>query len=83
MKKPVLYLHSYFWFGLTCNERLLDCCANVDISSIIDEKADIFNKPVLDERSRKISAPDLRKERQYHLYDELLKGNTNHLVLKQ
>ena len=74
LKKSVLYLQSYLWFGLACNEKLLDCCANVDISTIADEKVEIFNKPVLDQRFRKISAPDLRKDRQYHLYDELLKA---------
>ena len=73
LKKPVLFLQSYLWFGLECNDKLLNCCANVDISSLSDEIVDIFNKPVLDQRSRKISAPDLRKDRQHHLYDELLK----------
>jgi len=23
LKKPVLYLHSYLWFGLGCNDRVI------------------------------------------------------------
>ena len=29
LKKPVQYMQAYFWSGLGCNGRLLDCCADV------------------------------------------------------
>jgi len=52
---------------------LLNCCADVDVSSIYDGEADPFDQPVLDQKDRKITPPDLRKERQMALCQELLK----------
>jgi hypothetical protein len=73
LKKPVLYLQSYLWFGVGSNDRVLNCCSDIDISSLTDGKPDIFTKPILDNRNNKVSAPDLRKDRQVVLFEELLK----------
>lgn len=73
LKKPVLYLQACLWYGLGCNDRLLDCCADVDIATIYDGEADPFDQPVLDHKDRKVTPPDLRKERQMALCEELLK----------
>jgi len=58
LKKPVLYLQSYLWFGLGCNDRLLNCCSDVDINSLIDGEPEIFTKPTFDHLNKKFSAPD-------------------------
>jgi len=73
LKKPVLYLQYYLWFGLGCNDRLLNCCSDVDIKSLIDGEPEIFTKTILDHLNKKVSAPDLRKDRQFELFEELLK----------
>jgi hypothetical protein len=73
LQKPVLYLQACLWTGLGCNDRLLNCCADVDISSICDGEADLFDQPVLDQKDRRITSPDLRKGRQMALCKELLK----------
>jgi hypothetical protein len=73
LQKPVLYLQACLWTGLGCNDRLLNCCADVDLSSICDGEADLFDQPVLDQKDRKVTAPDLRKRRQMALCRELLK----------
>lgn len=73
LKKPVLYLRAYLWRGLQCNNRFLDCCADVDSASIDDGEADLFSKPVVDHLDRHVAAPDLRKDRQLALFQELLK----------
>jgi len=61
------------WFGLGCNDRLLNCCSDVDINSLIDGELEIFTKPTFDHLNKKVSAPDLRKDRQVALFEELLK----------
>ncbi len=33
LKKPVLYLQAYLWKGLDANNKFLNCCADVDLSS--------------------------------------------------
>jgi len=73
IKKPVLYLQACLWTGLGCNDRLLDCCADVDTSTIYEGEADPFDLPVMDHKNRKVTPPDLRKERQVHLFEELIK----------
>lgn len=73
LQKPVLYLQAYLWFGLGCNNRLLDCCADVDVTSICEGQTDIFKKPVTDHLDKTVTPPDLRKERQFELCEELLK----------
>jgi len=73
LKKPVLYLQACLWKGLECNNRFLDCCADVDVSSISEMEPDIFNKTITTPEGNKIAAPDLRKERQTALFNELLK----------
>jgi hypothetical protein len=39
---------SRFGLGLGCNDRLLNCCSDVDINSLIDGETEIFTKPILD-----------------------------------
>lgn len=56
-----------------CNNRFLDCCADVDVSSLSEQECDIFTKPVTDPAGRRDSAPDVRKDRQTALAKELLK----------
>lgn len=73
LKKPVLFLQACLWTGLGCNDRLFDCCADVDLSTIYDGEADLFDQPVLDHKDKKVTPPDLRKERQLVLCKELLK----------
>jgi len=73
LQKPVLYLQACLWKGVECNNRLLDCCADVDVSSISDQECHFFTKPVTDPAGRRVSAPDFRKERQAALAKELLK----------
>ncbi len=73
LQKPVLYLQACLWTGLGCNDRLLNCCADVDLASIYDGETDLFDQPVLDHKGMKVTAPDLRKDRQLSLCRELLK----------
>ncbi len=73
LQKPVLYLQACLWKGIECNYRLLDCCADVDVSSISDQECNLFTKPVTDPAGRRVSAPDFRKDRQTALAKELLK----------
>ncbi len=73
LQKPVLYLQAYLWKGVECNNRFLDCCADVDVSSISEQECNIFTKPVTDPAGRRVSAPDFRKDRQTALAKELLK----------
>jgi len=73
LKKPVCYLQAYLWKGLGCNDRFLDSCADVDVSSISEAEEDIFTKPVPDHKGKNVTAPDFRKERQIALCNELLK----------
>ena len=73
LQKPVLYLQACLWKGIECNNRLLDCCADVDVSSISDQECHFFTKPVIDPAGRRVSAPDFRKDRQAALAKELLK----------
>lgn len=73
LKKPVAYLQAYLWFGIGSNNRYLDCCADVDVSSILDDQIERYTKPVLDSKGRAVTAPDLRKDRQTALFSELLK----------
>lgn len=72
LKKPAIYLQSYYWFGVKSNDRFLSCCADVDISSLGELESDTFNKPVVDPTGHKITAPDLRKDRQVALLKELI-----------
>jgi hypothetical protein len=74
LKKPVAYLQAYLWFGHSCNNRLMNCCADVDITSIPESEPELFSKPVPDHKGRKITAPDLRNDRQLSLFKELLKA---------
>ncbi|MBW6521809.1 MAG: hypothetical protein K0A99_12510 [Desulfoarculaceae bacterium] len=73
LQKPVLYLTACLWKGVECNNRLLDCCADVDVSSISDQEPDIFTKTLTDPAGHRVSAPDFRKDRQTALAKELLK----------
>jgi len=73
LQKPVLYLQAYLWKGIECNNRFLDCCADVDVSSISEQEQETFIKSVTDQAGRLVSAPDFRKDRQKALAKELLK----------
>ena len=73
LKKPVLYLQAYLWKGLDANNKFLNCCADVDLSSLCEVEPDMFSKPVLDHLNHKVPAPDLRKNRQLALIKKLLK----------
>ena len=73
LQKPVLFLQAYLWKGIECNNRFLDCCADVEVSSLSDQGCLLFNKPVTDPAGRCITAPDFRKNRQTALAKELLK----------
>jgi hypothetical protein len=59
--------------GVECNDRFLECCADVDIASISKGEEERFTKPVSDHLGRKITPPDFRKGRQTALARELLK----------
>ncbi|MBT6501480.1 MAG: hypothetical protein HOK67_16410 [Deltaproteobacteria bacterium] len=73
LQKPVLFLQAYLWEGVACNDRFLECCADVDIASISDGEGERFTKPVSDHLGRNITPPDFRKDRQTALAKELLK----------
>jgi len=67
LKKPVVYLLAYSWCGLGCKERLANCCADVDLTSIAQEEPEKFSKSVLAPNGKKVPAVDHRKERQMEL----------------
>ena len=71
LNKPVLYMQAYLWSGIGCNGRLFDCCADVDPSSLSQNTPDLFSKPILTPKGHKVAAPDLRKDRQLALLNEL------------
>lgn len=73
LKKPVVYLLAYSWCGLGCKERLANCCADVDLTSIAQEEPEKFSKSVLAPNGKKVPAVDHRKERQMELLKELIK----------
>jgi len=73
LQKPVCYLQAYLWYGLGCNDRYLNCCADVDASTISQGEEDFFTQPVADHKGRNVTPPDLRKPRQLALCRELLK----------
>lgn len=73
LQKPVLYLQAYLWNGAGCNDRFLNCCADVDLSSLTEDEHEMFNKPIADHKGRNVTAPDLRKDRQKALAHEMLK----------
>ena len=73
LQKPVLFLQAYLWEGVACNDRFLNCCADVDVASISEGENDSFKKSVPDHLGRNVTAPDFRKDRQSALAAELLK----------
>jgi len=73
LQKPVLYLQAYLWSGAGCNDRFLNCCADVDVASLPVAEHEMFTKPVADHKGRNITAPDFRKYRQKALANEMLK----------
>jgi len=73
LQKPVLFLQAYLWEGVACNNRFLECCADVDIASISEGNEERFTKPVQDHLGRNVTPPDFRKDRQIALAKELLK----------
>ncbi len=73
LQKPVLYLQAYLWSGAGCNDRFLNCCADVQVASLSEDEHEMFNKPFADHKGRNVTAPDFRKERQRALANEMLK----------
>ena len=73
LKKPTHFLQAYYWFGLGSNNRMLDCCADVDVATICQDEPDLFDLPIPDKRGNRVAAPDLRKKRQLALMKELIK----------
>jgi hypothetical protein len=73
LKKPVLFLQAALWTGIECNDRMLNCCADVDVASIFESEPEKFSQPVMDETGRTITASDFRKTRQKALAEELIK----------
>jgi len=73
LQKPVLFLQAYLWEGVACNDRFLECCADVDIASISEGEEDRYTKAVSSHLGRNVTAPDFRKDRQTALAQELLK----------
>ena len=49
LKKPVLFLQAALWTGIECNDRMLNCCADVDVASIFESEPDKFSQPVVDD----------------------------------
>jgi len=72
LKKPLIYLQSYFWYGYGCNDRFENTLADVDVNTIADNEPDTFLKPVEVEGGRRVAALDTRKERPVALLHELL-----------
>lgn len=73
LRKPVLWLQAHLWFGFGCNERLANCCADVDLRSIAQEEPERFSKSFLGPNGKKVPAVAHRKERQRELLKELIK----------
>lgn len=73
LKKPVIYLQAYLWFGLGCNNRFLNCCADVDMPSISEKEPDLHTQPIIDEKGCRTAVIDMRNKRQTALLKELLK----------
>ena len=73
LQKPVLFLQAYLWEGVACNDRFLNCCADVEVGFISEGEDDSFKQPVPDHLGRNVTAPDFRKDRQTALATELLK----------
>ena len=61
------------WTGIECNDRMLNCCADVDVASIFESEPKKFSQPVMNETGRTITASDFRKTRQKALAEELIK----------
>jgi hypothetical protein len=73
LKKSVINLREYLAYGKNCNQRLLNCFADVDVKTIASGEMEKLNQPVVTKSGHKIAAPDLRKARQVALFTELLK----------
>jgi len=77
LEKKLLFLTSYFWYGLECNNRMANSFAMVDIGSIADENIEKYTQTVINASGKKIAAPDLRKDRQKALCKELSQAKYN------
>ena len=92
LKKPACNLQAYYWYGHACNtsvklsnrSRYLTTLADIDISSLSTEDFEKYRQPIINEKGRRIAAPDLRKEEQLELYSILLSANyfTNSFINK-
>ena len=63
-KSLYFFYRPIFGRVFACNDRFLECCADVDIASISDGEGERFTKPVPDHLGRNITPPDFRKDRQ-------------------
>jgi hypothetical protein len=71
LDKKLLFLSSYYWYGMECNNNMANSFALIDISSIADENNEKYTQTVINASGKKIAAPDLRKDRQKALCKEL------------
>ena len=67
LKKPVFYLRDYLRRGIGNNDRLMSRYADVDTGTISDGETEQFTQSILLDNGVRVSAPDLRKERQLKL----------------
>ncbi len=72
LKKPILYLQAYQWYGVGCNDGFENCCAHVNLTSIVEDEPDRFTQPVLVGNCKKVTSIDCRKSRQIELLKELI-----------
>jgi hypothetical protein len=71
LHKPLCYLQGYYWYGLGCNNRFFETLSEVDTSQL-SNKQTFYNQAILNERGKRIAAPDLRQEKQFALVALLL-----------
>jgi len=73
LKKPLLYLQSFYWRGLECNNLYLDYCKQIDLNSVSSLELDKLKQTVETSNGKKVAVPDLRKERQSELLKQLIR----------
>ncbi len=75
LKKPACNLQAYYWYGYACNSRYLITLADIDINSLSTEDFEKYQQPIINQKGKRITAPDLRKTEQLELYSLLLSAN--------
>jgi hypothetical protein len=71
LHKPICYLQGYYWYGIKCNNRFFETLSEVDTSQLTGKQS-FYNKAIVNEKGKRISAPDLRDDRQFALVALLL-----------